>query len=323
MTAEQDRVRVHRAAVSIGLYVGGTAAVLVTGGVLVLIAAVTVNSRHERAEHAQSVPSRGDAWVVDSDKVILLVIALALIGILLTGIVAWLVARRAVAPLGEALRLQRNFVADASHELRTPLTVLSSRTQVLERRLDRGQPVDDVVAALRRDTAAMAEVLNDLLLSAEGAEQPPGAPTEVAEAVSAASATLGVLADRAGVRIDVQAAGSVRVAVPRVTLVRCVVALLDNAIQHSPRGSRVVVSVGSTDGWATIHVSDEGTGIRGIETDRIFERFVHASENGEHRSFGLGLALVRDVAVRYHGSVSVESTSAAGTTILLTLPVVH
>ena len=321
MSMGPDRARVRRAAVSVGLFVGITAAVLMTVGVAVLIAAITLNSRHEQAEHPGALPGRDDAWVIDSGRVILLIVVLALIGIVLIGLVGWLGARRAVAPLAEALRVQRNFVADASHELRTPLTVLSSRVQVLERRLGRGEPVDDVVTALRRDATSMAEVLNDLLLSAEGTASPADAAAAVEDAVRAAAATLEVLADEADVRIRVRTAASAAVAVPRVTLIRCVVALLDNAIHHSPPGSSVVVTEGLDGDRATIRVSDAGPGILDISTDQIFERFSRSRETGQHRSFGLGLALVRDVAVRYRGSVSVEETSEAGTTMLLTFPI--
>ena len=69
----------------------------------------------------------------------------SLIGVVLLGLVAWLAALRSVRPLADALRMQRNFVSDASHELRTPLTALSSRIQILQRRHERGEPIDVVV----------------------------------------------------------------------------------------------------------------------------------------------------------------------------------
>ena len=102
---------------------------------------------------------------------------------------------------------------------------------------------------------------------------------------------------------------------------RLVVALLDNAVQHSPSGAAVTVSATVEDGAVAIRVVDHGSGIHGIAPDEVFERFARSTESGRRRSFGLGLSLVRDVAVRAGGSVVVESTSEAGTTFLLRLPV--
>jgi signal transduction histidine kinase len=248
------------------------------------------------------------------------VIVLGLLGVILLALVAWLAARRSVRPLGDALRLQRNFVADASHELRTPLTTLTSRIQVLQRRQERGEPIEDTIVELRRDAGMMTDVLNDLLLAAEGGAA-AGDPASVAEAVKTAAESLRPLADDAGVMLTVDVRQSAAVALPTVTLVRLVVALLDNAVQHSPSGAAVTVSATVEDGDVAIRVADHGSGIHGIAPDKVFERFARSAESGRRRSFGLGLSLVRDVAVRAGGSVVVESTSEAGTTFLLRLPV--
>ncbi|MFC8797462.1 sensor histidine kinase [Promicromonospora sp. NPDC057138] len=322
MTEVADRSRVRRAALSIGLYVGIASAVLTVAGVAVLITTISLKARQERVEHGVGHPPDGRevAWVVERDEVIGLVVVLGVIGIVLLGLVAWLTAHRAVAPLAEALRLQRNFVADASHELRTPLTVLTSRLQVLQRRLERDEPVGEVVGRLRADAASMADVINDLLLSAEGAAEPGDPVTAVADAVRTTVSSMEVLAHEAGLRIETRVDAEPTVAVPQVSVARCVVALVDNAVQHSPAGAAVEVLVGVDGEMASVRVRDSGSGIQGISPERIFERFARSSENPRRRSFGLGLALVRDIARRYHGDVTVESTSPQGTTLLLQLP---
>jgi signal transduction histidine kinase len=70
-------------------------------------------------------------------------------------------------------------------------------------------------------------------------------------------------------------------------------------------------------------VRDEGPGITGIDVDQIFERFAHGSADGRRRGFGIGLSLVRDLAVRHGGRVVVESTSGEGTSMRLELPIVR
>lgn len=327
MTDQDDRRRVQRAALSIGLYVGIASAVVIAAGVGILIAAILLNRRPEGGERGGEFPEHGgsfDDFVIDADKILPIVIVLGVIGVLLLAVVAWLAARRSVRPLGEALRLQRNFVADASHELRTPLTTLTSRIQVLQRRRERGEPIDETIVDLRRDAGMMTDVLNDLLLAAEGGAV-AGDPASVGAAVTIAVDSLRPLADEAGVPLQVDVRQDALVALPSVTLVRLVVALIDNAVQHSPAGEAVTVTVTVTattqDATAAIRVADRGSGIHGIAPDAVFERFARSTESGRRRSFGLGLSLVRDVAVRAGGSVEVEQTSDAGTTFLLRLPI--
>jgi signal transduction histidine kinase len=69
-----------------------------------------------------------------------------------------------------------------------------------------------------------------------------------------------------------------------------------------------------------LRVSDHGPGIDQADAERIFDRFARSRETGDRRGFGLGLALVRDVVARHGGSVTIESTSPAGTTFLVRLP---
>jgi two-component system OmpR family sensor kinase len=322
MNDQDDRRRVQRAALSIGLYVAIASAIVIAAGVGILLAVILLNRRPEGGERDGGFPHEGsgDDFVIDADRLLPWVLVLGLLGVVLLALVAWLAARRAVRPLGDALRLQRNFVADASHELRTPLTTLTSRIQVLQRRQERGEPIEGTIVELRRDADMMTDVLTDLLLAAEGGAVATGAAS-VGDAVTSAVDSLRPLADEAGVALTVDAREPGIVALPSVTLVRLVVALVDNAVQHSPAGAKVTVTAVVEGGTAAIRVADRGPGIHGIAPNEVFERFARSAESGRRRSFGLGLSLVRDVAERAGGSVAVESTSDAGTTFLLRLPV--
>jgi len=338
----RDAVRVRQAARAVGLYVAAASALIVAGGVGILVAVILSTSRvegddgREPGEHGGGWDRpRGDDFVVDVDRILPVVVVLGLLGVLLLTLVAWFAARRSVRPLAETLRRQRDFVADASHELRTPLTALSSRIQVLERRRDRGDPLDETIQALRQDAALMTDVLTDLLLAAEPGSEGIRGSADAVSCAERAVASLRLLAEEADVRLVVTGpvaqadqraeagpdGSGATAAISPTTLTRVLVALIDNAIQHSPPGATVTISVAASEPRGVeLRVADEGEGIQGIDATRVFDRFARSAETGRRRGFGLGLSLVHDVAVRAGGSVRVERTSPDGTTFLLTLP---
>jgi signal transduction histidine kinase len=296
--------------------------IVMAGALIALIQPTVVEVRNADAQgpFGRFEHSYTTLPVVDRGDMVKTIIVVTVVGVTLVGVVGWLTARRAVKPLSEALTLQRHFVADASHELRTPLTVLSTRIQLLQRRLDQGKDPQATVAKLRQDAAGMADVLNDLLLTVEGAGEAVTTPTPVQAAVAEAVDSLKLVADAANVTLRVTGAFEGAVAVPARSLSRAVVALTDNAIQHSPAGSTVTVDVASEAAGVAIRVRDQGAGIADPDPNRLFERFAHGPESGRRRSFGLGLALVSEIAQRNHGDIAIESTGPEGTVFVLRFP---
>ncbi|MBW4040729.1 MAG: HAMP domain-containing histidine kinase [Acidobacteria bacterium] len=270
-------------------------------------------------------PKAGETKIyVDANEVVIALVVLGVLAVAVVGTASWVISRRAVAPLGSALRMQRAFVADASHELRTPLTVLDTRLQVLSRKLERDEAYDDTLAAARRDTRIMIDLVTDLLLVAEAsAKDVPGADAgcDLRPTVLSAVHDLQVLAAERGLTIVVSVGNEARVGLSETSLRRALVVLIDNALGHSPDGGTVTVTAGVDRGRAVVRVRDDGPGIAGIEVDQIFERFAHGPTTRQRRGFGIGLSLVRDLAVRHGGRVVVESTSESGTVMRLELPV--
>ena len=253
-----------------------------------------------------------------------ILVAAAVIGttaIALAAILGWVATRRAVKPLGEALRLQRHFVANASHELRTPLAVLDARLQLLERGLVSDDPSVATVAELRQDASTLVQIVNDLLTTAEDGGGPATStgPVLLDPVVRLACDSLRIIASEQSVGLELDGSPGVSVLVPAASIHRCVVALLDNALRFSPPASTVRVTVRADRARAEVRVIDPGPGITGIEPARVFDRFARGDSAGS-AGFGIGLSLVKDTVERYGGSASVESTGATGTTILLRLP---
>ncbi|GAA4170913.1 HAMP domain-containing sensor histidine kinase [Gryllotalpicola koreensis] len=323
-TRDTDALAVRRAAASVTRQISIATVALVV--FIVILAVIFVIWQSQPSELAEKQAPGEDKIYIDAGGVL---VALAVIGvgaILFAAVISWLIARRAVEPLGRALALQRAFVADASHELRTPLAVLDARLQLLQRRLGAGDPNAGTVAELRDDTAALIGIVGELLAAAGDEPNEGEKVTDAAADAATVVEALRLLAADRCVAIELRAPESLPVAMPSVSFRRCVTALVDNALAHTPDGGRVEVGLREAAGGAVaLTVTDHGPGIRGIAPERVFERFAH-SDPGDaeglprRRGFGIGLALVRDVAARNGGTVRVDHTGPDGTTFVLELP---
>jgi signal transduction histidine kinase len=242
------------------------------------------------------------------------------VGVLLSAVVGVVLAFRSMRPLAESLAMQRRFVADASHELRTPLTLLSTRVQLLARQLRRGSaPAEDEIDGVLSDTRRLGDILEDLLAAADTrrsvAHDEVDLGAVVADAVAAASAT----AQERGKELSMTGATSAVVRGSESSLRRAVIGLVDNALDHASTAVSVDVSVDR--GSCRVAVTDDGPGIDDDVLPRIFQRFASAREgHSERRHYGLGLALVADVAAAHGGKVE-AGRPATGSGAVLTLSV--
>ena len=249
-------------------------------------------------------------------------------GILLAGGVGLIAGRRAVRPLAAALDLQRQFVADASHELRTPLAVVSTRAQMIQRHLtpEISSAHRLEVEQLVEDTRAMGEVVSDLLLSAQ-LEHSRTAAESVDLSALAAEVVRSLSAYAADHSVSLVAEEAtdpaVRVVGVPTSLRRAILALVDNAIAHSPAGGEVRVTVEATAGSASLTVADHGQGVAAEDVARITRRFARSRPGeGGGRRVGLGLALVTQIVRSHHGRLLVEDTPGGGATFTISLPAV-
>jgi two-component system, OmpR family, sensor kinase len=218
-----------------------------------------------------------------------------------------------------ALSRQREFVADASHELRTPLTAVLANLELLEEALA-GDERDAAAAALR-SARRMRLLVGDLLLlaRADTGEQPlPRERLYRSEVVGEAAAELRAAAGDHPFRIEAEPGAEVLGA--REDLHRLVVNLLENALRHTDRGTRVEATVEQRDGRVVLAVEDDGPGIPPELRDKVFERFYRGA--GERSgSTGLGLSIVRAVAEAHRGTVELtDPRDGRGARFVVTLP---
>jgi signal transduction histidine kinase len=218
-----------------------------------------------------------------------------------------------------ALRRQREFVADASHELRTPLTSVLANLELLADELD-GEQADFAKSALRA-TRRMRRLVADLLLLARAdiERSQPLRSIDLGARLTEAAAELGPVCDDYVLTITPQTA---RVEGIGDDLHRLILNLLENAVSHTPPGTRISASTTVQDGRPTLVVEDDGPGIPPDLQDRVFERFVRGGgDAGGSRGTGLGLAIVAAVADAHGATVElVSAPTLHGTRFTISFP---
>ena len=98
--------------------------------------------------------------------------------------------------------------------------------------------------------------------------------------------------------------------------------LIENAINYSPNGTRVAITLRAVDNLAEISISDQGLGIPEKDLERIFERFyrVDPARSRATGGTGLGLSIVKHVVTNHGGDISVWSVEGSGSTFTIRLP---
>jgi signal transduction histidine kinase len=215
----------------------------------------------------------------------------------------------ALARLELGLKRQKLYAANAAHELRTPVAILKARISALAE--------GPIKAQLQGDAVRIATLVEQLLTAARLDSQPamPGEEVDLVALLRDVVADRAPLALRSGRDIAVITQRRSMTLRGHARAIESAIAnLLDNALRAEPRGGTVEARI-DVDG--TIAIIDHGPGV--AETDRlaIFEPFWRKSDAED--GAGLGLAIVREVASRHGGSVTVADTPGGGATFRLTL----
>ncbi|MGX6607578.1 sensor histidine kinase [Micromonosporaceae bacterium Da 78-11] len=213
---------------------------------------------------------------------------------------------------------QRRFVADASHELRSPLATVQANADLLEG-ADLEESPARSVARIRRESARMARLVEDLLLLAR--------VDDVGLRVRREDVDLDDLAYAERERLALQhprltVAGTiepVRVVGDADALQRVLRNLVDNAARHAT-GS-ITLTVRTVDGAGEVRVGNDGPSIPAVDRERIFDRFVRLDDSRSRAGggTGLGLSIAREIVTAHGGKLTVDDLDT-GAAMRISLP---
>ena len=220
--------------------------------------------------------------------------------------------------LDQAFATQRAFIDDAGHELRTPITIIRGHLELLSEDPDERA---EAMMIVQDELDRMSRQVDDLLTLAK-ASQPAFLHLGTCD-VEALTREVYAKVQSLGTRNwDLGPVGQGRAVLDRQRMTQALVQLATNAVQHTRPEDRITIGSAVKGGDATFWVADTGEGISEADQAHIFERFTRAGDRRPVGSgAGLGLAIVRGIAVAHHGRVDVSSSPGHGAQFTITVPV--
>jgi len=221
--------------------------------------------------------------------------------------------------------VRRDFVANISHELKTPIGAVGLLAEALQAASDEPDQVRRFAKRLTKESERLARITQEIIelsrLQAADALTKPDI-VEIDKVVAQAIDQNHVLADSNKVRLVSGGDAGAEVYGDEPLLVVALHNLISNAIQYSPKHSRVGVGVSCLDGIVEIAVTDQGAGIPEEDLERVFERFyrIDPARSRHTGGSGLGLSIVKHVVQNHGGDVRVWSQPGSGSTFTIRLP---
>ncbi|KMS80610.1 histidine kinase [Streptomyces leeuwenhoekii] len=228
---------------------------------------------------------------------------------------------RMLGRLAQSEEDQRRLVQDAGHELRTPLTSLRTNISLL-RRIDELPPAarEELVADLGQEARELTDLVNELVdLAAGQSDTEPPREVDLAELAHEVAV---LVRRRTGRRITVRACGDTRAVGRPGMLTRALSNLVENAAKFDRDGTapiEVAVAGPARPGTVRIEVLDRGPGIADCDLVRVFDRFYRAADARSLPGSGLGLSIVREVALAHGGAPFAHRREGGGSVIGFTV----
>ena len=223
--------------------------------------------------------------------------------------------------LDEGFSAQRQFTGNAAHELRTPLALMQAQIELFSvEHSDIQHDTAELLKLLQEQTERMSQMTKTLLEMSELRTVPCNDAIELAPMFEEVFADLAPLADKRGITLECDGDGTI---IGSDTLIyRMLFNLTENAIRYNRPNESVRACVSERNGQIFIRVRDNGNGIPEQYRESIFQPFfrVDKSRSREYGGVGLGLALVREIALLHGGRVLAEESTENGTVMLVILP---
>ena len=220
--------------------------------------------------------------------------------------------------------VRKRIIADSAHELRTPVTLIRGTVEAM---LDGVYPIDrETLESVHEETVRLAkliEMLRELELIDSGKLALNTSTVDLEDLARKDTLLLQQTLHKKGISLSLYAEpGLPRLIADPLRLQEVVFNLLANAIDHTPSGGKIALSLVTDGRTAIVTVEDSGPGIPEAEREKVFERFyrIDPARSAQNGGSGLGLSISREIVRAHGGEIRVIDSNLGGARFEVRLP---
>ena len=229
-----------------------------------------------------------------------------------------------LAELQEAFARERQFTSDVSHELRTPAAVILLQSEELLADPSLSEEQKEQLEAIRRKARDMSSMISQLLLLSradQGRQALQKELLDISELTQMTAEEQQLLAQERHISIETDIEPGIVMEADESFFIRLLVNLISNSISYGREGGTTKVSLRREGNMAVLAVADNGQGIEEKDLPRIWDRFYRAdASRSDAGHSGLGLSIVKWIALEHGGEVAVESEKGKGSVFTCRFP---
>ena len=247
-------------------------------------------------------------------------IMISVLSLTLVFILVVIISKKAIRPIENNIKQQKQFITDASHELKTPLTSISTSLDVIA--AEHGE--DEWTDNIRKQTSRMTKLVSELVTLSRLDEVQPLPSKEHFSLSNAAWETVDIYQSQAkgrGKNMSVDIADDVEIYGDKSAIQQMLSVLLDNAVRYSNDKGEIRFSIYSKKNKARIEVYNTCDYATPPDVNLLFDRFYRpdSSRNSETGGTGVGLAIAKAVAESHGGTIKAVCPDGKNMTIKVTI----